>query len=219
MSELDPRMKFLAQGMIDEDIVKFGGPFSLKDKRKSVAYVNARDMISLPDLFILAVNAYRNILVAAPFLNDQDGNPRFISGVPEAATLFAGAVAYKLRAPLIQHRVKPKEHGQPRPVEGRFNEGDEVILLDDVITGAVTKIEEVTALEEQGLKPVGVAVLVDRQQGGRSELESRGLDVVAVMTLSALAKYALDERRGSITQTMYDELLGELDPKELSAGN
>jgi orotate phosphoribosyltransferase len=214
MSELNPSMQELAHGMLQEDIVKFGGPFQLKD-RESVAYVNLRDMISLPPLFNRAVEAYGDILVEEDLLHDSDGKARLLEGIPEAAVYYAGAVAVEVSAPLIQHRVKAKQHGQPRPVEGRFEEGDEVILIDDVITSAGSKLEEVESLGEMGLKVAGVAVLVDREQGGRTEVESRGLQFASAMTLSSIARYALDENVGNVTQDMYDELLAELNAQEV----
>lgn len=210
MSELRPEMEGLARGILEEDIVKFGGPFNLKDGRQSVAYVNLREMISVPDLFGGAANAYANLLWNHNMLLDRSGKQRFIEGIPEAAVYYAGATAPMVSAPLIQHRVKAKQHGQPRPVEGRFEEGDEVILLDDVITSAGSKLEEVESLGEIGLNVAAVAVLVDREQGGRAEIESRGLHFASAMTLSGIARYALDENIGNVTQDLYDELLGEL---------
>ncbi|OGL25106.1 hypothetical protein A2884_02020 [Candidatus Saccharibacteria bacterium RIFCSPHIGHO2_01_FULL_48_12] len=200
--------------MLEEDIVKFGD-FTLKSGKKSAAYVNLRDMISVPTLFDQATLAYADTLRASDILTKPDGSLRYLEGIPEAAIYYGGAVAREVGAPLLYHRVKAKEHGQPRAIEGRFEEGDEVVLLDDVVTTAGSKLEEVTAFGEFGLKATGVVVLVDREQGGRTELESRGLDFATAMTLSGIAKYALDERLAGVTQTIYDSLLGELDPAEL----
>lgn len=213
--ELDPSMEKLAAGMIEEDIVKFGD-FELRDGRKSVAYVNLGDMISIPRLFDRAIEAYAETIEKHKYLvNKRDGDLRFLVGIPERGLYYAGGVAKIAYLPLLQRRVKLKEHGEPRPIEGRFKLGDEVVLLDDVITGASAKLDEIAVLEEAGLKTTGVVVLVDRQQGGRSELESRGIEFAAATTLRGIARYALDERLGNVTQMLYDELLGELDPKEV----
>jgi orotate phosphoribosyltransferase len=214
MSELRPNMQRLARGMLEEDIVKFGD-FTLKSGKKSVAYVNLRDMISVPHLFDQAASAYSDTLIDSGLLVKSDGGTRSLEAVPEAATYYGGAVARAVGAPLLYHRVKAKEHGQPRAVEGRYDAGDEVVLLDDVITTAGSKVEEATALSEFGLKVTGAVVLVDREQGGRTELDSQGIDFAAAMTLSSIARYALDENLAGVTQTLYDSLLGELDPIEL----
>ena len=214
MGELNPNTQELARGMFEEKIIKFG-KFTLKSGKESVAYVNLRDMISVPRLFYQAASAYAETLTDSGLLVKSDGGIRHLEAIPEAATYYGGAVARAVGAPLLYHRVKAKEHGQPRAVEGRYIAGDEVVLLDDVITTAGSKIDEVTALNEEGLSVTGAVVLVDRQQGGRTELATRGIDFAAAMTLSSIAKFALDERLAGVTQTLYDELLGELDPVEL----
>jgi orotate phosphoribosyltransferase len=119
--------------------------------------------------------------------------------------------------PLVYHRVKAKEHGQPRAVEGRFKPGDEVVLLDDVIKSSLSKFEEAGSLAEAELTTKAVVVLVDREQGGRTELAAHDIGFAAAMTLSGIAKYALDENLAGVTPTLYDELLGELDPSELGS--
>ncbi|HVC36024.1 MAG TPA: phosphoribosyltransferase family protein [Candidatus Dormibacteraeota bacterium] len=214
MSELGPNMENLARGMLEEDIVKFG-KFTLKSGKESVAYVNLRNMISVPRLFDQATIAYEDTLTDSGLLVKSNGGIRHLEAVPEAATYYGGAVARAVSAPLLYHRVKAKEHGQPRAVEGRYVAGDEVVLLDDVITTAGSKVEEAAALGNFDLKVTGAVVLVDREQGGRTELDSQGIDFAAAMTLSGIAKYALDENLAGVTQTLYDSLLGELDPTEL----
>ena len=214
MSELSPEMHGLARGMLEEDIVKFGN-FTLKSGKKSAAYVNLRDMISFPRLFAMATDAYAETLTESGLLVKPNGDKRYLEGIPEAATYYGGAVAGAVGAPLLYHRVKAKVHGQPRAVEGRFGAGDEVVLLDDVITTAGSKVEEAVALGEFGLKVTGAVVLVDREQGGRTELAAHGIDFASVMTLSGIAKYALDENLAGVTPALYETLLGELDPAEL----
>ena len=212
-------MEQLVNGMLRRNVVRFGASFQLKDGRRSVAYVNLRNMISMPGLFDDAVKAYAETLRRNPelIIND-DGRRRHMAGIPEAATPYAGAVAYEIggQIPLLQRRVKLKEHGQPNAIEGRFTLGDELVLLDDVITSAESKLAEAEIYQAAGVKTTGVIVLVDRQQGGRTELESRGIGFVSAMTLSGIARYALSERKAGITQGIYDELLSELDQNELA---
>jgi orotate phosphoribosyltransferase len=161
------------------------------------------------------VEAYRETLERTDFLVLNKENERHLLAIPEAATYYGGAVGHELAASMLYHRVKAKDHGQPRAVEGRYNQGDEVVLLDDEITSAGAKLEETKALDEMGLTATSVVVLVDREQGGRTEIESNGLEFAAAMTLSGIAKYALEEGLAGVTQTLYDELLGELDGFEL----
>lgn len=203
--------------MITYEVIKFGGPFELKDGRTSSFYINMRDMLSEPELFNKAVHALGNIAVASFFQEDQLAclpHDRFLMGIPEAASEYAGAVGYHFSVPLLKRRVKQKTYGEPRAIEGRYHAGDDVVLIDDVISSSNSKIDEIKLLELHGLKTAGVAVLVDRQQGGRSELADQGIDFVAAFTINAIAAQALNNK--VIDGVTYEKILSELDPREVS---
>lgn len=87
------------------------------------------------------------------------------------------------RASEILRPSRGKGHGIPRLVDGEILEGDRIVLVDDVITTGGSKLEALEILEEElrirGVRAeiLGVAVLVDRQEGGSEELEKRGVRV------------------------------------------
>ena len=213
---LHPNYASLVDGMISDEIIKFGGPFELKNGNQSSFYINMRDMISEPDMFHEATYALGDIAERGFFDEDTLASlqhDRFLMGIPEAASEYAGAVSYAFDLPLLKRRVKQKTYGEPHPVEGRFHEGDDVVLLDDVVSSeAKSKLDEVNYLAGLGLKTAGVVVLVDRQQGGRTALAERGIDFIPVLTIKGIAEYAL--KRGRISQTVHDNVIAELDPRE-----
>ena len=202
--------------MLNSDIIKLGDTFELKDGRRSSFYVNMRDMISDTDLFHdasyalgeTAENSFFHEETLAPLQHD-----RYLMAIPETASEYAGAISFHFDIPLLKRRVRQKTHGEPRPLEGKYHEGDDVVLLDDVISSAQSKLEAVSFLASLGLNTAGVVVLVDRQQGGRSELKENGIDFEAVLTISSIAKYALD--REKISNSVYESVMTELDPREL----
>lgn len=71
-------------------------------------------------------------------------------------------------------------------VDGAYRPGDVVWLLDDLITGADTKLEAIRALEAKGLVVKVIVVVVDRQQGGVQQLERAGYRVIALLKLDEL---------------------------------
>ena len=79
-------------------------------------------------------------------------------------------------------RKTPKAHGQTKLVEGNFNKGDGVVILDDVVTRGESTIAAIQAIEKEGGRVAFVAVLVDRQEGGRGKIEALGHRVVALFT-------------------------------------
>lgn len=79
-------------------------------------------------------------------------------------------------------RKEPKDHGRGKRIEGNFNAGDEVIVVDDVITTGGSTIKAIDAIEAEGGKVVAALVLVDREEGGRQAIEGRGVPVYALFT-------------------------------------
>src|SRR5205809_1464174 len=77
-------------------------------------------------------------------------------------------------------RKAPKAHGQTKLIEGNFRKGDTVVVVDDVVTRGESTIAAINAIEKEGGTVAFVAVLVDRQEGGREKIEGRGHPVVAL---------------------------------------
>jgi orotate phosphoribosyltransferase len=83
-------------------------------------------------------------------------------------------------------RKEPKGHGRGKQIEGNFNEGDSVIVVDDVITTGGSTIQAIEAIERAGGIVKFALVLVDREEGGRAAIESRGVPVVSLYSRSTL---------------------------------
>src|SRR5579862_3643722 len=77
-------------------------------------------------------------------------------------------------------RKAAKAHGQTRLIEGNFKRGDTVVVVDDVITRGDSTLAAIKAVTDEGGKVGFVAVLVDREEGGRQKIQEAGHPVVAV---------------------------------------
>lgn len=79
-------------------------------------------------------------------------------------------------------RKTPKGHGTAAYIEGMRNleDGGAVILLEDVVTSGGTTIEAAKRLRAAGLRPLGVACVVDREAGGLDALRAAGLPTQAL---------------------------------------
>ncbi len=118
-----------------------------------------------------------------------------IVGVPEGGLTIAGFVGYDSQRSVLQPRVKPKQHGQPVSLQGNFIPGQSVILIDDVISTGDSVLKTKAQVEQQGLRIPGVAVVVDREQGGRETLFQHGLRVEAAIGMSTLIAILASERK------------------------
>jgi orotate phosphoribosyltransferase len=83
-------------------------------------------------------------------------------------------------------RKEPKGHGRGKQIEGNFKEGDEVIVVDDVITTGGSTIQAIEAIERAGGKVKFALILVDREEGGRAAIEARGVRVVSLYSRTTL---------------------------------
>lgn len=83
-------------------------------------------------------------------------------------------------------RKEPKGHGRGKRIEGNFLAGDSVVVVDDVITTGDSTLKAIAAIEEEGGKVAFVVVLVDREEGGRANIEGKGYPVAALFTKAQL---------------------------------
>jgi uridine monophosphate synthetase len=76
-----------------------------------------------------------------------------------------------------------KTHGTERFIEGSYRPGEQVLVVDDVISRAQSKFEAIDLLETVQLQVRDIFVVVDRQMGGTEYLAEQGYTVHAVMTI------------------------------------
>lgn len=83
-------------------------------------------------------------------------------------------------------RKEPKGHGRGKQIEGNFKEGDQVVVVDDVITTGGSTIQAIEAIEKAGGVVKFALILVDREEGGRAAIEARGVPVVSLYSRTTL---------------------------------
>ena len=77
-------------------------------------------------------------------------------------------------------RKQAKEHGTAKLIEGPFQVGDRVAIIEDVITTGGSALKAARAVSEAGGVVAGVLALVDREEGGREAIESTGIPVLVL---------------------------------------
>ena len=85
-------------------------------------------------------------------------------------------------------RKEPKGHGTGQWLEGRKNlpPGAKVVIVEDVVTTGGSSMKAVRRAEEEGLVVLGIVTLVDREEGGRENIELEGYWLRAIFTKSEL---------------------------------
>ncbi len=167
----------LSSALHDLGSVKFGA-FKLASGIESPIYVDLRLLVSRPSLLAQAAQRYAQLL--APLACDR------ICGVPYAALPIATAVALESDIPLIYPRKEIKEHGLGKEIEGAWQPGERVVIIEDLITSGGSTIATAERLRAAGLIVEHAIVLIDREQGGVANLAAAGITAHAVFTLSEL---------------------------------
>jgi orotate phosphoribosyltransferase len=161
------------------------GKFTLASGRESTYYVDARLTSMSPEglatIGPLALDAIRG----------RGWQVDAVGGLTLGADpiSYAIAIASVASPPLIRAftvRKEAKQHGTGRLIEGPMHAGDRVVVIEDVITTGGSALLAVEAIQRAGAMISGIVALVDREEGGRGVLETKGFDVVCLSTVSEL---------------------------------
>jgi orotate phosphoribosyltransferase len=130
-------------------------------------------------------------LLILEILKDYDIDA--VGGFTLGADPIVGAVAAlsaetERPLPAFIVRKEPKKHGERKMIEGPFQAGWKVCVVDDVVTTAGSTLKACQAVEEEGGIVALTLTIVDRQEGGRENLETKGYNFVSLLTRDDLLK-------------------------------
>ncbi|HYS98880.1 MAG TPA: orotate phosphoribosyltransferase [Candidatus Dormibacteraeota bacterium] len=86
------------------------------------------------------------------------------------AILLGGAVAMETGLPLVLVRKEPKGYGTAKQLEGRFETGDRITVIEDVVTTGGDSLRSVQVLRGAGLEVIHLVVVLDRGEGGEDNI-------------------------------------------------
>lgn len=157
--------------------------FSLASGRKSQFYIDCKMTTLFSKGQVLIGTIVYELM--------QNLNIRGIGGltlgadpIAQATAMIAGQKGIDLVSFVI--RKEAKKHGLMKWIEGDVQSGDKVVIIDDVITTGGSAIQAIEKAEESGLDIVKVIVLVDREEGGRENINKKGYEVESIFTKSEL---------------------------------
>jgi len=188
--------KALALSMFDKGIVKFGS-FTLKSGLQSPFYLDIRTIVSYPATLKVVGQIMWNMIKSIKH--------DVICGVPYTALPIATVISTEFGKPMIMKRKEQKKYGTKKIVEGVFKENDTCIIIEDLVTSGMSVFETVGPLQKVGLVVKDVVVLVDREQGGRANVQAGGLNLHSVFTISEILNLLQSE--GRIKGKCVDEVM------------
>lgn len=157
------------------------GTFTLASGRQSDLYIDCRPTTMHPE-GLASIGPLGLHAIA-----ERGWHPQSIGGLTLGADPVSYAIAYAsqlagtpVRAFTV--RKEAKNHGTGKVIEGAFEPGDTVVVVEDVITTGGSALRAVEALRAAGATVLGVLAVVDRGEGGREAIENSGLEVEALVT-------------------------------------
>ncbi|AZJ31147.1 MULTISPECIES: orotate phosphoribosyltransferase [Tenacibaculum] len=164
-------------------------PFTWASGWKSPIYCDNRITLSYPPV--------RNFLKQeiAKLVEEKHGKPDVIAGVATGAIAIGILVAQELGVPFVYVRPEPKKHGRQNQIEGHIESGQNVVVIEDLISTGKSSLNAVKALKEAHTNVKGMIAIFS--YGFNIATENFKNDKVELTTLSNyehLLEQALDSK-------------------------
>lgn len=166
------------------------GQFTLASGKQSEYYIDARLTTMSPEgLALIGRLALRGLRESGWAIDAVGGLTLGADPISYAVSYASAGSDKPVRAFTV--RKEAKSHGMGRQIEGPFQPGDRVAVIEDVITTGGSALRAIEAVRAAQGMVAGVLALVDRGEGGRQRIEETGTTVISLVTAADIIK-ALD---------------------------
>ena len=162
------------------DAAYLEGDFVLRSGRRSRYYLDKYRFETRPDLLGPLGKAI------AEAVREHEPDADRLAGPELGAVALAAAASLESGLPFLIVRKEAKGYGTAKQLEGVFEEGECVCLVEDVVTSGGAAIEAVEALRNAGLRVSNAVCVVDREEGGVDALARQAVRLWPLFTSSEL---------------------------------
>ncbi|MEN4007103.1 MAG: orotate phosphoribosyltransferase [Methanobacteriaceae archaeon] len=149
-----------------KEVVKFGR-FILSSGKESNYYVNMKTCITDPKILKTIAK------IVSSGINAEKVDK--IAGPALGAVPIVTAISLESEIPMLMIRKAEKGYGTSKLIEGSLEEGDSVVVVEDVTTTGNSLLKAIRAIEENGGNVKKAIVVVDRAEGAIENLEKEGI--------------------------------------------
>lgn len=165
--------------LVREKALKFG-EFTLVSGKKASYYLDGKQ-VTLDATGARLVGEGILDLVGADLPDAVGGMSIGADPITAAVITIAGTRGVPLRGFMV--RKEAKGHGLGRYIEGPVTEGDEVVIVEDVVTTGGSSLTAIERCESFGLKVKRVVAIIDRLEGGGAAFAERGYRFDSLLTV------------------------------------
>jgi orotate phosphoribosyltransferase len=158
------------------------GDFVLRSGRRSKYYLDKYRFETRPDLLgALGERIARTVAEVEP-------HATLLAGPELGAVALVAAGSLASGLPFLIVRKAAKEYGTSNRLEGAYEDGECVCVVEDVVTSGGALLEAVEAVREVGLTVRNAVCVVDREEGGADELARHGVRLRPLFLASEIAR-------------------------------
>ena len=162
-------------------------PFTWASGWKSPIYCDNRLTLSYPSVRVFLKEEIAKIVEL------QYGKPDIIAGVATGAIAMGVLVAQQLGVPFVYVRPEPKKHGRQNQVEGHLEKGQNVVVIEDLISTGNSSLQAVEALKDAGAVIKGmVAIFTYGFDVATKNFKDKNVNLVTLSNYQYLLEQALD---------------------------
>jgi orotate phosphoribosyltransferase len=145
------------------------GDFVLRSGRRSTHYFDKYRFETRPDLLEAIASRLASVV------GEYEPRAARLAGPELGAVALAAASSLASRLPFLIVRKDAKDYGTSNRIEGAFETGERVCLVEDVVTSGGAAVAAIQALRDAGLECRTAVCVVDREEGGTDELARVGV--------------------------------------------
>ena len=162
-------------------------PFTWASGWKSPIYCDNRTILS----FVPIRNFIRENL--SKIIEDKYGKPDVIAGVATGAIAIGVLVAQELGLPFVYVRPEAKKHGRQNLIEGHLEKGQNVVVIEDLISTGKSSLSAVQALKDSGAVVKGmVAIFSYGFEFAEENFKNAKVELTTLSDYSNLLEQAID---------------------------
>lgn len=175
-------------------------PFTWASGWKSPIYCDNRKVLSFPYIRDFIKSEMCNVIF------EKFPDAELLAGVATAGIAWGAMAADQLKLPYIYVRPKPKEHGLGNQIEGHYEKGRKVVVIEDLVSTGKSSLQVVDVLKEQGLEVIGmVSIFTYGFSQADKAFEAAGLTYYSLTDYPTLIGLAIE--RGVIAADQQELLL------------